>query len=721
MKSFLFCILGLLMSFSAFGQLKMNNITRHDLNRLQSKWRMASNSEKEVFRLEFPIYSMNKSEIISLLGEVDSNFDAQSLPDGIRIGSRIGKIVTLKVTLNQLAQIYLVDGLKFVEIAPKTRPLLDRVVKDIYADSVHLGIDLPQPYSGKEVFIGVTDWGFDYTHPMFYDTAMNELRIFAAWDQYKLSGPSPAGFSYGTEYASIPELLAAGSDTSNIYSYSYHGSHVAGIAGGGGAGTIYRGVAYDANFLFTTFLVDAGAVLDAYQWMYQKSQQSGKRLVINQSWGLHHIGNLDGTSLLSQAIDQYSDLGVVFSSSGGNNGDVNFHLQKTFSGDTLRSKVDFYSYAANQNMWGQSISCWGEPNQSFSASFRVMTSTNQVLASIPFYSTETTSDYIEDSLFIGQDTLIYNLSADQANLQNNRPHIRLRIKNKNTSYRIILQLTANTGTVHAWNVTELVTDVGNWGMPFSISGAGTVAGNKNYGISEPACTESTIAVAAYAASYTTPGGTNLGGTIAGFSSVGPTLDGRVKPDISAPGVSVGSSVSSFSDASYSTTTSVLFEGENYPFTKISGTSMAAPVVSGVVALILEANPFLSVDQVKTCIFETAREDLKTGVIPEIGSLQWGFGKINAHAAVKKALTLVDLSSIAKDEFRVYPNPAQNQITITGDLKNNESVEIYSLDGKLISTFQLTSNTIEIDDLVPGFYFLTFKQPAGIVKVAFVKS
>ena len=172
---------------------------------------------------------------------------------------------------------------------------LEKAVKDVRADSVHLGLGgLPQGYYGDNVIVGVTDWGFDYTSPVFYDTALQQTRIIAAWDQYKTSGPSPANFPYGTEFSGPASLIQAGSDTSNIYSYSTHGTHVASIAGGSGAGTPFRGIAPGVNFLFVTFLVDEAAVLDAWEWMYQKSLSEGKRLIINMSWGLYHAGTLDG-------------------------------------------------------------------------------------------------------------------------------------------------------------------------------------------------------------------------------------------------------------------------------------------------------------------------------------------------------------------------------------------------------------------------------------------
>ena len=79
-------------------------------------------------------------------------------------------------------------------------------------------------------------------------------------------------------------------------------------------------MAFDAQFLFCSFLIDAAAALDGVAWMQQVAQQDGKRLVVNMSWGLYYMGTLDGHSLISQALDQFSAEGVVFSISAGNNG-----------------------------------------------------------------------------------------------------------------------------------------------------------------------------------------------------------------------------------------------------------------------------------------------------------------------------------------------------------------------------------------------------------------
>jgi hypothetical protein len=64
------------------------------------------------------------------------------------------------------------------------------------------------------------------------------------------------------------------------------------------------------------------------------------------------MGSMDGNSMLSQAIDAYSEQGVVFVSSAGNNGDVSFHVSKTFTDtiDTLRTVADFHSSGVGQSI-----------------------------------------------------------------------------------------------------------------------------------------------------------------------------------------------------------------------------------------------------------------------------------------------------------------------------------------------------------------------------------
>jgi len=716
MKKIIF-LLSLNLSLFSFAQVKMSNTDKAEIQTILSHL----NSKKSTtWKSKYAINTIDKKEYLSFVGKINANFNPSAAKEkGILIGKPIDKIVSVRIPLNQLESWKNLAGFDYLTLSNKFQVMNDRGVKDMRADSVQQGIGLPEGYTGKDVYIGITDWGFDYTSPMFYDTSLTQTRIVASWDQFKTSGPNPQDFNYGTEYIGASALLAAGSDTANIYSYATHGTHVAGICGGSGAGTIYRGVAFESKFLFVTFLVDEAAVLDAWQWMYDKATADGKRLVINMSWGLYHFGTLDGTSTLSQAISAFSDLGVVFVNSGGNNGNVNFHIKKTFANNLLKSKVDFYSYTANANMWGQSIHAWGEVGQSFESGIIVTNNSNAVLVESPFYNTNTTTSYIDTFLVTGTDTIWYNISADAVHPLNQRPQMRLRVKNTDTGLKVLLKSQATTGTVHYWNVTELSNDVGNWGMPFATSGTGTTAGDNLNGISEPSCSDDVISVAAYAPQYATSGGNLAGGAIASFSSIGPRYDGVMKPDIAAPGVSIASSISSFTNSSYTSVASVPFNNRTYHFAKFSGTSMASPMVAGVVALILDANPYLMPQQVKDIIMQTAREDNYTQVIPAEGSPKWGAGKINAYAAVQLALITVGTKEIQQEkQVDIYPNPTSSELNFKGDFIPT-SIELIDLNGRVLKK-EVQNGKVTISELNAGIYFVRFLKDGKVYQEKITK-
>ena len=329
MKQFILLLFSIFLYQAVSAQIKISNNCLATIESIQNEFETGLKCNHAALLKKYPIIEINNRLYLGMLAKTNDSFHAAALEQqGIIFGAQVGQILSLKWPLDQLNKIEHSSGLSQLQVAHKMAPNLSKVRYDTRVDSVHQGLGLPQSFTGKDVFIGITDWGFDYTHPMFYDTLLETTRIFAAWDQFKTSGPAPLGYDYGTEYNSPETLIAAGADTANIYSFATHGSHVAGIAGGSGAGTVYRGIAFESQFLLTTFLVDESAVLDAWEWMYDIAEAEGKRLVINMSWGLYNMGPLDGTSLLSQAIDNYSDMGVVFVTSAGNNGGVDFHIKK---------------------------------------------------------------------------------------------------------------------------------------------------------------------------------------------------------------------------------------------------------------------------------------------------------------------------------------------------------------------------------------------------------
>jgi len=710
-------------SFFCSGQLqsKQNETNWNELETISKRFAQ-THQVSSIDLQRFPIYLIHGQYYVSLFGKSQPTVSWESLKQaGVLIGSQTGSIATIKVPLELVHQLDFSTVFSYLEIPAKAFPHLDRAVVDTHADSVQKGWNLPEAFTGKDVLIGITDWGFDYTHPMFYDTLLQTSRVFAAWDQFKQSGNQPAGFSYGVEYTTPSELSTAGSDTANIYSYNTHGTHVAGIAGGSGIGLPYRGFAFESEFVFTTFLIDAASVIDAFNWMKSKADASGKRLVINMSWGLYYMGTLDGNSLLSQAINQLANQGVVFVSSAGNNGNVNFHIKKVFNNNSFSSLINFYDYNANQFMWGQSISMWGEQSANFSTGIEVYNSSNVLLASSPLYSTNVTT-YIDSMLITNSDTIFFNVASETINPLNSRPNMRLRVKNTNTALKVVLKSAAVSGTVHYWNVTELTTGVGNWGMPLvSFGTIDGLSGNSQYSIGEPTCSPDVISVGAYSSGFLTPGGNPAGGTIAGFTSTGPLYTEEMKPDISAPGVSVASSISSFTDAIYSAVATVNFNGTDYDFARFSGTSMSSPCVTGIVALILDANPTLSAAQVKMILKTTARLDQQTGQITAPGDTRWGMGKVNAYQAIILALNTLSLEEIQQNEWLiVYPNPSADIIHfLTPENSALSDVTLISIDGKR-TTISVQMNSFNTCNLLQGTYIIEALLNGKYVQTRFTK-
>ncbi len=598
---------------------------------------------------------------------------------------------------------------------------LNKSAFDVRADSVWQGIDLPQAFSGKGVIIGVTDWGFDYTHPMFYDTSMTHYRVLRAWDQFKTSGPAPAGYSYGTEYIGQEQLLNARCDTANQYDYGYHGTHCAGIAGGAGAGTVYRGISYDADLLFATLYLDSvSSVIDAWDWMYQVAQSEGKRLVISGSWGLYCMDNMDGTGLLAEAMQRLYDLGVVFIVSAGNDGDVNFHIKHTFEGDgdTLRSQ--FKMPYDNGYLWGSSLSMMSSANSSFNFSLEVMNSNMEIIASTPFIPTAGNDGYVDTFLVVNNDTIIYNYEIESCNPYNQSPKVRLRVQ-RNSLYKYCLAVTSNAGTFHAWNVAELTKAWGNWGGDFVAPAQHPdwVSGDPEYGVGTPANIDCAISVAAHSKQFINPAGILVGGQIADFSSYGPGFhEGVMKPEISAPGVDITSSISSYTTdfPEHDYKKKVTFNGRTYGFGAISGTSMACPFVSGVAALVLQANPYLTAAQVKEILINTAYNDQNTAAS---GTIRFGYGKVDAYQAVKEALRLVGVEENIQLETRynVFPNPVSENCYITAQT-NSENIPcyLYDISGRMLRSEILHSgvNTMSFNNLPAGCYFLKILDNNQIV-------
>lgn len=135
----------------------------------------------------------------------------------------------------------------------------------------------------------------------------------------------------------------------------------------------------------------------------------------------------------------------------------------------------------------------------------------------------------------------------------------------------------------------------------------------------------TVVIPATAKKVIAVGAVNDRGHIAFFSSRGNTLDGRLKPELVAVGVDVTAAKANSKNG----------------YVTYSGTSMAAPEVAGVVALLLEANSTLTPKQIKNILISTAIDEGKDGPDPI-----YGYGLLNIEAALNKVLGIEERDTIA---------------------------------------------------------------------------
>ena len=228
----------------------------------------------------------------------------------------------------------------------------------------------------------------------------------------------------------------------------------------------------------------------------------------------------------------------------------------------------------------------------------------------------------------------------------------------------------------AWQAgIVVVTAAGNYGRDNSLGthGYGTIAspGNDPYVITVGAMN-----------SHGTP--SPYDDTIASYSSKGPTaVDHIVKPDLVAPGNGVVSLLASTSATLYTMSTkthvSMAYEtnglqtGTSTSYYKLSGTSMATPVVAGAVALLLQKNPSLTPDQVKARLMKTALKSIPSmsvaldsitfqsfSMLSDIFTVGAGYLNVNAALTNNDLATLPALSPLA-----VW-DPASHHVVITRD-------------------------------------------------------
>ncbi len=735
MKFFSFTLIFILsLKIVSFAQAQFSASTQFLENIVEKKIEAKSFNNNELLFSEsdtknYVIRKMDNTHVTGALLQVNNEIDESALLSlGIKINSKIGNIWTAVIPVTALPQLRQVNGLLFVDIDKPVQKRLDAARIDTRTALVHGGTGLPKAYKGEGVILGIIDSGFDFTHPTFRSSADN-LRIVRVWEQSADVGTPPAGFNYGTELTNQADILEA--EGSSDAEEDSHGTHVAGIAGGSGFLTngVYTGIAPESELVFSTYLGANSTIADAANYIFSYAQSVSKPAVINMSLG-QHIGPHDGTSLLDQAFDQLVGPGKILVGAAGNEGANKLHLLAELNNTTVLTHAEFQG--ENPLQGEGRVETWGDVGTEYQISVSFLNAGTGINWSSPFVSSNN-SGVFEYHLIQNNDTLAgaeFSVVHNAAHNQKSNILISLRA---NVEAAAILTITGN-GSVHLWN------DGTGMGANFTdLDGEeGFVAGDSLFTVGEIGGTSnSVITVGAHSSkiTYTNANGNSVNipwfttmGNIAPFSSVGPTADMRVKPNITAPGNVVVSSVSRFDNTldPEEKVSSITIGNDEWWFSSQQGTSMASPVVAGAVALMLEVNPQLTYQDVLSIFKHVGRKDSFTGPISGEGSMTWGFGKIDIHQAVSATVSSVDKLDLTPSGGFVlqqnYPNPFNPVSKINYEIPSQAfvSLKVYDLLGREISELVnieqeagVYSVTFDASQLSSGIYFYTLQAGSFI--------
>jgi subtilisin family serine protease len=528
-------------------------------------------------------------------------------------------------------------AVRFVEGPRPFAPTLVGSVPATRADAVHAMA--PAGRTGAGVVVGIIDFGLDVTLDDFRRPD-GSTRVAYLWDQGLEPSPgerSPTAFGYGTEYdaAAIDAALAT-DDPFAVVRHApepaSHGTHVCGIAAGNGRTPDatrtgrHVGTAPEATIVFvqpaaevaTTF-TDSAHVADAVAYVFARADELGMPCVVNMSLG-QNGGSHDGESIVERAIDRLLEQpGRAMTVAAGNEHVWRGHAAGTLApggscalrwavGGGLPLPGGGRAGRGAGDVTPNEVEVWYSPLDALAVVVRdpAGEATPELLPGATEVHTfaDGTQAFVDSERFsrLNGESRIYVEVAPAPGraLLSGEWRIELRA------------LEVRDGRFDAW-IERDVRRPDNAFADQSFFAGSDFDPVRTLGT--PATARRAVAVANYDHRTTTPHES---------SSRGPTRDGRAKPEVAAPGTDVVSS-SAFGGRR-------MPDGTLVPArVAMTGTSMAAPHVAGVVALLLQEVPTLEATQVAR-LLQAAADPPPGATLPFDPA--WGSGRVDARRAVE---------------------------------------------------------------------------------------
>jgi subtilisin family serine protease len=556
-------------------------------------------------------------DVIAELEEADGE-----LPQGLTVTQQVGPIIigTLEVERIESARTH--PNIRSLKGARRIKPTLGRSVPEINGSQQQLRDALPQgtgPIDGSGVIVGIVDYGCDFSHPNFLKTHKT-TRILSLWDQHDIPGGAPPdGFNFGREF-SMSDLNTALSGTgpgTPLERLDYHvfndahGTHVMDIAAGNGGGINAPGVAPNSDIIFVDLfsmdfedqesLGNSNFLMQAIKYIFDKAGQ--QPVVINVSINFDG-GPHDGSTPVEKWIDlllKKPGRAVVIAAGNSRDKGIHAHRQvQTDAATTLSWQIRPGDLSENK------CEIWYKGTQQLEV-FLVSPLNSEQLGPFTLGSTKRIN---RQGQLAGR---VHHRQYDSSNGDN---QIVFRFSNlmEPGTWKILLRsLSADPVDVHAW----IEIDEKKRSRFEDLRPTDT-----RYTIGSIACGASTIVVGSY--------NPDSPSDLPFETAEGPTRDGKLKPEISAPGNDIESA-------------QALTNGTE----TFSGTSAAAPHVTGVVALLMQAaGEPLPIEETRRALTQSVRHHPPAG--PGWDS-NFGTGRLDATATVQSQVTILELLALSITE------------------------------------------------------------------------
>ena len=694
------------------------------------------------------------SHIPGMIRLADGATAADLEAEGVNVIKTRGRIALVTIPAEDAERVSSLKAVKTLQLSRKAAVKMDKARESIGANKVHSGEGLPQAYTGKGVVTGIIDTGMDPRHINFKDSE-GKNRIKQLSHIYMNSTGTNYVDNLYTDELSIETF---GTD----YEGDFHGTHTTGIMAGGYMDTAlvakkvsplsntvkdspvpFYGMATESDIimscgdLYDMFIALGIEDVLNYAW------DNNKPAVINMSLG-SNVGAHDGTSVMNEFLDLAGKEAIICMAAG-NEGDIPIALNQTFTAEDQELKTFIYPYQGNfplsdgstfYNLRYGTVYIYSNDATEFVVKAVIYNQSRKTFTlEIPISSNSN-----GEAIYYASPSWAESGDKSSANFNNafeGYVGIGSMIDEANGRYYAMIDYC--TGDNIQTNAN------GNYILGFIVTGkegqridcfcdgaftyfsdygqSGWDTGSTNGTISDMACGDNVLVVGSYntrddwasingkAYSYS---GTFKAGKISGFSSYGTLVDGRNLPHICAPGAAIISSCSTPYVKANNITDGAYFQaklekdGQEHYWQQAIGTSMATPVVSGGVALWLEADPTLTIDEVKDIITTTAVKD--ANVTSFTGDpVQWGAGKFDVYEGLKEVIRRKSSSveKVGHDENFLVKTIGNRQYEVFLGGAEAVSATLYNTSGQVVLSKKGMGDELILDasGLATGVYIL----------------